>query len=191
MHDHGENYVRLRKPQRQQWNKAAKILFLYKTHNRVWNCEEWWCTRRNEPNEEHQWWQLQLCLSTQFCLNTLCKVEGQLEGSKQQNNRYHVSSSFNNNIFIQQLVYISSGHSTHNANCYITLSSLKMCALGFYLAEMKWWFRSAPQSCEHVVPWCPSLHHIKKNVKECSLNQSYYNMTPVSEHTHLFVAPRD
>jgi hypothetical protein len=101
---------------------------------------------------------------------TLCKVEGQLEGSKQQYNRYHVSSSFSNNIFIQQLVYISSGHSTHNANCYITLSSLKMCALGFYLAEMKWWFRSAPQSCEHVVPWCPSLRKNKKNVKEHSLN---------------------
>jgi hypothetical protein len=78
---------------------------------------------------------------------------------------YHVSSSFINNKFIQQLVYISSGHSTHNANCYTTLSSLKMCALGFYLAEMKWWFRSAPQSCEHVVPWCPSLHHIKKMSK--------------------------
>lgn len=123
------------------------------------------------------------CSYNVFLLNseyTLCKMEVQLEGSKQQHNRYHVSSSFIYNIFIQQLVYISSGHSTQNANCYITLSSLKMCALGFYLAEMKWWFRSAPQSCVHVVPWCPSLHHIKKNVKECSLNQSNYNRTPVS-----------
>ena len=122
---------------------------------------------------------------------TLYKVEVQSEGNNSSYDRYNVSSSFINNKFIHQLVYISSGHSTHNANCYITLSSLKMCALGFYLAEMKWWFRSAPQSCEHVVPWCPSLHHIKKNVKEHSLNQSNYHVAPVSEHMHLFVLPRD
>lgn len=129
-----------------------------------------------------------------FLLNseyTLCKVEGQLEGSKQQYNRYHVSSSFNNNIFIQQSVYISSSHSTHNANCYITLSSQTCVRWGF--TSLKWNDGFA-QLLNHVNTSSLDAHHCtisKKNVKECSLNQSYYNMTPVWEHMHLFLLPQD